>query len=251
MTYLKARRATVTDSLPTLHTCRMTVILSQGLILREFKLALLAFITITAVAGVPYFLVMYSAGNINISSNNQDWGGFGSYLGGVIAPVASLLAGYLVYKSFALSAHQQKMLLARESILRLDLVFEKKLDAPFNNSCFGAEYHGRPFRSVIYALSSSEITPTEDAKKAILSLLHNIAIMTKSINYYISLLGAHPSAKKDRHWLGELEKSYWIEKYSAICSRMVRIVGQRSFEEKLSTEQLRSFQLVLGGEYGL
>jgi hypothetical protein len=195
---------------------------------------------------------MYTAGNLSISSNNQDWGGFGSYIGGVIAPAASLLAGYLVYKSFASNAHQQKLLLAREAISRLDLVFEKKLDAPFNNNCFGTEHHGRPFRVVIYALSNNEIAPTEAANKAILSLLHNIAIMTGSIRYYIGLLGEYPSAKKkNSHWLGELERSYWIEKYSAICSRMVRIVGQGSFEEKLSAEELTSFQLVLGGEYGL
>jgi len=219
--------------------------------LREFRFALIAFITVSAVAGAPYFLAMYTAGNFSISSNNQDWGGFGSYIGGVIAPAASLLAGYLVYKSFASNAHQQKLLLAREAISRLDLVFEKKLEAPFNNFCFGTEHHGRPLRIVIYALSNNEIASTEAANKAILSLLHNIAIMADSIRYYIGLLGEYPSAKKDSPWLGELEKSYWIEKYSAICSRMVRIVGQSSLEDKLSAEQLRSFQLVLGGEYGL
>lgn len=217
--------------------------------MREFKFALLVFIAVSAAAGIPYFLAMYTAGNVSISSNNQDWGGFGSYIGGVIAPAASLLAGYLVYKSFASNAYQQKLLLARESISRLDLELEKKLEAPFNNACFGAEYHGRPLRVVIYALSNNEMAVTEVTNKAILSLLHNIAIMAESIRYYIGLLGAHPSAEKDNHWLGELEKIYWIEKYSVICSRMVRIVGQNSFEDKLSTEQLRSFQLVLGGEH--
>ncbi|MCP1415966.1 hypothetical protein J3D47_000209 [Pseudomonas laurylsulfativorans] len=214
--------------------------------MKEFRFALLVFIAISAAAVMPYFLAMYTAGNISISSNNQDWGGFGSYIGGVIAPAASLLAGYLVYKSFASNAHQQKLLLARESISRLDCVLEKKLEAPFNNDCFGAEYHGQPLRVVINALSNNKMAANAVTNKGLLSLLHNIAIMTESIRYYIGLLGAHPSTEKDNHWLGDLEKSYWIEKYSAICSRMVRIVGQSSLEDKLSAEQLRSFQFVLG-----
>ncbi|MFY9960228.1 hypothetical protein [Pseudomonas sp.] len=219
--------------------------------MREFRFALIAFIAVSAAAGIPYFLVMYAAGNIDISSSSQDWGSFGSYVGGVIAPAASLLAGYLVYKSFASNAYQQKLLLARESISRLDLELEKKLEVPFNSACLGARYNGMPLRAIIYALSNNEVATTEVTSKAILSLLHNIAIMSASIRYYIGLLGMHPSDEKDNHWLGELEKIYWIEKYSAVCARMVRIVGQNAFEEKLSKDQLRSFKLVLGGECNL
>lgn len=211
----------------------------------------MAFIAVSAVAGMLYLFAMYTAGHVSISSNNQDWGGFGSYIGGVIAPVASLLAGYLVYKSFASSAYQQKLLLARESISRLDLILEKKLELPFNNASLGVEYCGQSLRSVINALSNNEIATTEVTSKAILALLHNIAILTASIRYYIGLLDAHPSDERDNNWLGDLEKSYWIEKYSAICSRMVRIVGQGAVEEKLSSEQLRSFKFVLYGESGL
>lgn len=81
-----------------------------------------------------------------------------------------------------------------------------------------------------------------------MSLLHNTAILASSIRYYTGLLGGLPSEVQDSQWLGDLEKSCWIEKYSAICSRMIRIVGQSAFEEKASAEQLRSFKLVLGGE---
>lgn len=211
----------------------------------------MAFVAVSVAAGMLYMFAMYAAGNLSVSSNNQDWGGFGSYVGGVIAPIASLLAGYQVYKSFALSAYQQKLLLARESISRLDLVLEKKLDLPFNNASLGGEYYGQSLRLVIYALSNNEVASTDGVNKALLALLHNIAIMTTSIRHYIGLLGAHPSDEKDTHWLGDLEKSYWIEKYSAICTRMVRIVGQSAFEEKLNAEQLRSFQFVLRGELGL
>ena len=201
------------------------------------------------IAGISYFLAMYIGGNVSISLNNQDWGGFGSYMGGILSPAASLLAGYLVYKSFASNAHQQKLLLARETISRLEIVLEKKLDLPFNNICLGTEYYGHPLRTIIYALSNNQIPTTEVPRKAILSLLHNIAMMTSSIRYYINLLEKLPSYEKDNNWLGLIEQSYWIEKYSAICSRMVLIVGQGAFEDKVSTEQLKSFNFVLNGKH--
>ncbi|MDQ0978531.1 hypothetical protein [Pseudomonas synxantha] len=216
--------------------------------MKNFKIAFLAFIITLLAAGGLYFYAMHAGGNLRISSNNQDWGGFGSYFGGVLAPAASLLAGYMVYISFASNAHQQKLILARESISRLDLVLEMKLDAPFNNPCLGEIYYGLPLRKVIYAVSNNEITTTESMDKAILSLLHNVAIMTNSIRYYMNLLDEFPSTKKDSQWLGRLEQSYWIEKYSAVCSRMVRVVGQSAFEAKASAEELRSFNMVLRGE---
>jgi hypothetical protein len=219
--------------------------------LRELRLALLIFAAVFVCAGLSYFLVMHAEGNVSISANNQDWGGFGSYIGGILAPAASLLAGYLVYKSFSSNAYQQKLILARESISRLDIVLEKKLEAPFSNTCFGEMYCGRPLKGIIYALSNNEITGTEISNKALLSLLHNIAILANSINHYIELLEGLPTSEKDSNWLGELERGYWIEKYSAICSRMVQIIGQDAFENKVSKEQLRSFKLVLGGGYGL
>lgn len=219
--------------------------------MRELKIALILFIAVFICAGLSFFLAMHATGNVGFSSDNQDWGGFGSYIGGILAPAASLLAGYLVYKSFSSNAHQQKLILARESISRLDIVLEKRLEAPFKNTCFGSDHYDRPLKEIIYAISRKEIVGTEITDKALLSLLHNIGILANSINYYIGLLGEVPTSGQDNNWLGELERSYWIEKYSAICSRMVRIIGQEAFEEKLSKEQLISFKLVLGGGYGL
>lgn len=216
--------------------------------MREFRFALLAFIAVSAVAGILYFFAMRAGGNIGISSNNQDWGGFGSYIGGVLAPAAALLAGYMVYKSFASDVYLQKLILVRESISRLDLVLERNLEAPFKNNCYGDEYVDRPFRDIIIALSNGQIVATEESRKGTLSLLHNIAILANSVRYYIGLLDRLPSAEKDSHWLGDLEQGYWIEKYSPICRRMIKLVGQDAFEAKVSKEQLWSFNIVLRGE---
>ncbi|GLO24201.1 hypothetical protein [Pseudomonas putida] len=219
--------------------------------MKELRLSLIYFTTALVLAGTPYFLTMLLGGNTHISANNQDWGGFGSYIGGIISPAASILAGYLVYKSFALNAHQQELQLARESLARLDMMLDKKLETPFNSSILGETYNGQSLRSIIIALSNNEATADKATKEAILSLLHNIAITANSIRYYIGLLNTHPSSKGNNEWLGELEKAYWIEKYSAICSRMIRVVGKSSFEAKVSGQQLYSFKLVLQGGHGL
>lgn len=182
--------------------------------------------------------------NLGLSSDNQDWGSFGSYIGGVLAPAASLLAGYLVYKSFALNIYQQKILLIRESLTRLDIQVENKLDAPFKNQKLPEKYYGFSFRDIIYAIVNGQLEGNEDTDKATLSLLHNIAILTNSIRYYIGLLKEYPSLENDTEWLGELDRGYWIEKYSAIAKRMTKVVGQNAFEKKISSEQLKSFNYV-------
>lgn len=181
---------------------------------------------------------------LGFSSKNQDWGGFGSYIGGVLAPAASLLAGYLVYKSFTLNAYQQKLLLIRESLTRLDSQIEAKLEMPFNNIELPEKYNGVTLRRIIYAIDNGDLEGTRNTILVILALLHNMAILTNSIRYYIELLNEYPSSKNDTKWLGELDRGYWIEKYSAIFKRTIKIVGQNNFEEKVSYEQLKSFNYV-------
>jgi hypothetical protein len=191
---------------------------------------------------------MYLAGNFEISSSNQDWGGFGSYLGGIIAPAASLLAAYMVYIGLTSNAHQLKLTLAREAIERLDKQLELKLNQPFLNTCHGEQYYGKPFNSIIIALSNKESPTDENFKQVLLSLLQNIAILTSSIRYYMDLSSEIPTSSKDNDWLGDLERLYWIDKYSSICSRIIKLVGEEAFNDKLTESQLESFKIVMRGK---
>jgi hypothetical protein len=190
---------------------------------------------------------MYTAGNFGISSNNQDWGSFGSYLAGIIAPAATLLAAYMVYIGFSSNALQLKLTLAREAIARLDDQLEKQINQPFYNRCHGDEYYGQPLKSVIISLSNRKTSANDESKIMFLALLHNIAILTQSIRYYMDLSREIPSTSKDSDWLGDLERSYWTDKYSATCRRMIEIVGEEAFKDKISGDQLKSFKVVLRG----
>lgn len=215
--------------------------------MQESKKAIVIFSVIFCCAGLFYLFVMLANGSAAISSHNEDWGSFGSYLGGILAPAASLLAGYLVYKSLSSSMQQQKLIFARETIARLDNILEYQLDRNFNNYAYGDKYFGRPFREVVVSLSLGEMKVNEPTHSALVSLLHNIAIMANSIRYYIDLLEQLKTSKADSHWLGDLERTYWIAKYSPICSRMVSIVGEEALENKLSEDQLASFIFLLRG----
>jgi len=191
---------------------------------------------------------MHSQGNTNFSSNNADWGSLGSYIGGIFTPIAALISGYFVYLNFSANAFQQKLLLIRESLARLDSQLENKFDMPFNSNRLGEEYIGVPFKKIVYAISNKEIVVDKVTNDALLALLHDIAILTTAIRYYMHLLERVPSQDDDSNWLSNLEQGYWIQKYSAISNRILKIVGNDAFNEKATEQQVESFNFVLKGK---
>lgn len=224
---------------------------NQGGNLREFRFGLIAFIVLLVVVGGVYFLIMLNGDQISLSTSNQDWASFGAYFGGVLAPAASLLAGYLVYKSFSSNTYQQKLLVIREALGRLDQQLESNLNTPFNGDCFGEEYRGLPLRTIIYAVSNGEIESNDRFESAVLSLLHNISMLAHSILTYLKLLERFPTEETDTNWLRNLEHHYWIDKYSPICKRMKTIVGKKAMQNKIKEHQLESFRVIFNGGYDL
>ncbi|PHQ15393.1 hypothetical protein [Marinobacter profundi] len=219
--------------------------------MRDFRLSLVVFTILLFAVGGAYILTMLSNGHATLSPSNQDWASFGAYFGGVLAPAASLLAGYLVYKSFRSNTYQQKLLVIREALGRLDQRLEHNLDAPFNNDCFGEKYRGLSVRQLVYSVSNEELESNETFDSALLSLLHNISILSHSILVYLKLLEKFPTDETDTNWLRNLEHHYWIDKYSPICRRIKKIVGRGAMEEKIKSHHLESFRVIFNGGYDL
>ncbi|WP_318448414.1 hypothetical protein [Photobacterium leiognathi] len=186
-----------------------------------------------------YFVVMFSKGNLNLSGNSQDWGGVGSYIGGLFTPIAALLSGYFVYISFIENSHQQKLNLVRNALNKLDCQLDEQLNKPFYYS------PDISFKDYIYAISNGDVDTNDATNKAIVALLHDIAMLTNSVRYYIGLLSEVPSDKNDSSWLGELERSYWIKKYSPISNRMIDIVGEDALRSKATAEQIESLNFFI------
>ncbi|MFA0708936.1 hypothetical protein AB4653_24845, partial [Vibrio sp. 10N.222.48.A3] len=62
------------------------------------KVKILSAVTVvTSVISAPYIINFWG---YNISDNTQDWGGFGSYIGGLLSPILAIGSLYYVVKTF-------------------------------------------------------------------------------------------------------------------------------------------------------
>ncbi|MGP9809638.1 hypothetical protein ACT3TQ_16000 [Halomonas sp. AOP12-C2-37] len=157
---------------------------------------------------------------------------FATYFAGVVSPFAALFAGYLVYKSIMLSSYQKKIDLIRDSLERLDITTQAALDRPIKSNVFGEDYYGAPFLNIVYDVSNGVLPRSEPVDSVILSQISNMAILAGSISAYFILIEKFPSNKKDINWLRDLEHCYWVDRYSAVCQRMVKIVGDEAVKSK-------------------
>ncbi|RUR51433.1 hypothetical protein [Vreelandella populi] len=169
---------------------------------------------------------------------------FATYFAGVVSPIAALFAGYLVYKSIMLNLYQKKIDLIRDSLERLDKTTQAGFDRPINNNVFGDEYYGVPFISIVYDVSNGNLPRSEIVDSVILSKISNMAILAGSVNAYFILIEKFPSNQVEKNWLRDLEHCYWVDKYSAVCQRMVRIVGDEAVKNKCREHQLVGLEKV-------
>lgn len=213
--------------------------------MRESK-NILIFLCISAlIASATYFSFMIFSDNLSFSKDTQDWGSFGSYFGGILAPIASFVAGYLIYQNLRFDAYHKRLEIVRESIKRLDEQTNSMLNLEFKNSSYGFNLLGRSFQEIVVAIDNEVIELDEDLEIAILAIFHNVAIMARSLDYYLSLLNNFESEKLHSEWLVNTEKHYWISKYSSISNRMLRVVGKEKITARLSPEEIRALAHIM------
>lgn len=114
---------------------------------------------LTAIVVIVYFIPLliwwlvlgvYSGGSISL--NNSDWGAFGSFVGGVLSPLFSLVSIIFLYLSIRKNNenHQDQLDLLkahnrREQLVKLIDIYNSKLDEPV----------GRQFDSILCKSKSS------------------------------------------------------------------------------------------------
>lgn len=181
---------------------------------------------------------MYKNGISTLSHVTQDWGAFGSYIGGIVAPFASLIAGILIYQSLKADTYYRKLELVRESLLRLDSEFYKLLTNPthiqFDNGT------NVSLEKLIILISNNKVTLTDDYEHTLLRFLQNLAIISRSIEHYLFLMDSFDANVRDRDWLINTEKSYWMYRYAKISHRLETIYGIEKINEIFTEEQLSS-----------
>ncbi len=60
------------------------------------------FLLISVITFIVFCIYVYTFDSFNFSSNHADWGAFGSYFGGILGPVISAYAVYLIAKTYNL-----------------------------------------------------------------------------------------------------------------------------------------------------
>ncbi len=188
-------------------------------------------------------------GNYFLSSSNSDWGGFGSFIGGVLAPFSSLLAAYLVFKNLEIDTKQKRLEIVRESIKRQDEQFTLKLTKNIRNPEYSSSGQNISFEQFVTDLSYSKTKASDGAADGILGLLQNISMMALSLEYYLSLLKDFEKDRVHSDWLNEAEKYYWINKYSPICNHMVRVIGMKGVKERLTFSQFKAMRHICPGTF--
>jgi len=206
--------------------------------LRYSKYALISIIVIAFITSAIFFIVMYKNGMSSLSNSIQDWGSFGSYIGGIVAPFASLIAGILVYQNLKADTYYRKIALIKESLFRLDSEFYKVLTSPTqiqlnNEKCITIE-------RLIILINNGEANLNEEHEKTLVGLLQNLAILSRAIEHYLYLLNLFDANVKDNDWLIHTEKSYWLYRYARISNRLESIVGISKINEIFSKEQIIS-----------
>ena len=206
--------------------------------MRYSKYALISIIVIAFITSAIFFIVMYKNGMSSLSNSIQDWGSFGSYIGGIVAPFASLIAGILVYQNLKADTYYRKIALIKESLFRLDSEFYKVLTSPTqiqlnNEKCITIE-------RLIILINNGEANLNEEHEKTLVGLLQNLAILSRAIEHYLYLLNLFDANVKDNDWLIHTEKSYWLYRYARISNRLESIVGISKINEIFSKEQIIS-----------
>ncbi|WP_413699515.1 hypothetical protein ACLKMH_18995 [Psychromonas sp. KJ10-10] len=202
------------------------------------KYALISIVAIAFITSGVFFFVMYNNGISNLNHSTQDWGAFGSYIGGIVAPFASLIAGILVYQSLKADTYYRKLELIRESLLRLDSEFYKVLTNPtqiqFDNES------NVSIERLIILISNDKVTLSDEYEHALISLLRNLAIISRAIEHYLFLMDSFDANIRDRDWLINTEKSYWVYRYARISNRLETIFGISKINEVFSKEEIAS-----------
>lgn len=217
--------------------------------MKELKLSIYVFGFVFFIAVIPFFLTMYFHGNTVLSSNSQDWANFGSYIGGVLAPTGAFLAAYQLYRSHVLNSYLTRISLVRESLSRFDSQIEDKLNLIVKNQSLTDGKEGETVRDIIIATRNNKIEASEDYVKALTSLFGTFAVFIDNVRYYLNLLEEFPTKNKDSKWPADLEKLYWISKYSPIFSDVQSIIGKEAVRRKCTKQQLESLAEVLTWDY--
>jgi len=212
--------------------------------LRTSKFTLFLLLVGIAAANFLYFTQMWTSGKTALSSDPNLWGAYGSFIGGVLAPLSAFIASYLIYKNLQLDSYLKSLEIIRSSISRLDEQIYLQLETIITNPRI-TEHNGKKIIDMINQLAIGNGKATEEFQTLCAGLSQNLGILSHSVSNYLDLLLDIEANNKNSHWMIETEKLCWISRYSQTSKKLIKIATTERIKEKLSTQQLASLIKVM------
>lgn len=198
-------------------------------------------ICILLIPSLYSFYMLYS-NNTKISTDINLWGQFGSYFGGILSPITSFVAAYLIYENLKNDNFIQKLQIMRDSISKLDEELQRELNTVIVNSNFGDELKGKKVIDAIRAYSELNIEVTDQRYLFFFSQLDSIGIMIKAVDYYLSLLNDIETVENE---IKNIDQLYWISKYGPTTRKLMKILNPQYLERSMVPDRLKALNKIL------
>ncbi len=191
-----------------------------------------------------YFLWMCWPGSnyCHLSSDSQDWGGFGAYIGGVVGTLSGIVAAFFLYSDLKQSTENERrnvkikeMELTKDSLqLLADKLDEFELHRAVGIDMMRGTFKEKSVKELIIFLGSDEngkawLNQVKGKEKERLhTIIFNIGTILRSVRIYIKSL---KSADLDFPTHHLVASQYWQYRYLELFNCMNVILGKGEIEQ--------------------
>ncbi len=191
---------------------------------------------------IIYFIFMLFNNNTTLSTDINMWGEFGSYFGGLLSPITSFAAAYLIYDNLKKDMLNQKLQIIRDSITRLDIEIQNQLNMTIVNSNFGQHLTGSKVIDIIRDYSNLNDQVSDKKYVFFFSILDSIGIMSGAVEHYLFLLNHLESSENE---IKNIEKLYWISKYAPTVTKLYSILNIDYIKTAMKPNRFNSINKII------
>ena len=190
----------------------------------------LTFATCSIACVLVFFVVMHLHGYTQFSNNIADWGAFGSYVGGTVAAIGSMISIFFLIGTLKQASYHKEIDLLRKSIDRLEHQLEELFNQPFKNESY-QEYLNLPSLEVLKKVSTSA-NPPDDLRKFAKSLAGLSGALLQAVEAYRDKVkNLAPTNVNGDNWLTVTEKYYWIMKHQQNIKILFQLLPDKYLEQ--------------------
>lgn len=189
---------------------------------------------------LTFFVIMYLYGYTSFSKNISDWGAFGSYIGGTVAAIGSMISIFFLIGTLKQANDHKEIDLLRKSIDRLEHQLEELFHQPFKNQLY-PDYLNLPSIDVLRQVSRTS-NPPDDMRHFAKSLAGLSGAVLQAVEAYrCKVKNLAPTNVDGDNWLTVTEKYYWIMKHEQNIRILFQLLPDQ-YLEQFSEKELRNLR---------